>query len=987
MVKHAFRISAFSLLVALASATPVRANVDLSGLKYRGIGPAISGGRTTTVVGSDVDVQVYYAGGAGGGVFKSTDGGSTWVPIFDAEPVAPIGAIALGPHDPNDVWVGTGEANPRNDVEQGDGIWHSSDGGATWHHLGLDDSGSISSISIDPRNPRHVVVAALGQIFRDGTMRGIYVTTDGGAHWSRTLYMGPGVGASDVVRVPDRPSTLFAGMYYLHRTPWTMISGGSGGLFRSDDGGMTWHELAGHGLPSGPIGRIGLAAGTNDRIYADMQSRAGVLWRSDDGGVTWHLMPSSPLVGARRFYFSRITLDPANDNRVVSVGLVLSMTTNGGKTFHAISPNAGWDYHQVWWSHDGTRIAVGTDEGVILSMDGGVHFKQPYDLPFAQPYHVAFDDATPNYHVCIGLQDDNSWCGPANGASGLGVLNRDWTQFAGGDGMWAMFDPLDHHYIWTTSTSNDSGQVFLYNTRTHQTSDVSPDAESNGDLPARSLRYRFNWDSPIAFTSTGAALVGGNVVFESTNRGQTWSVISPDLTRNDRAHQGVPGGPIDADMSGAETADDILDIEVSPIDGSLYWVGTDDGLVQLTRDAGAHWTNVTSPIFPHWGRVATVSPSPFDAATAYAAIDNHMLGDDAPHLFETTDFGAHWRSIAGNMPRDLYARVIRQDPVNADLLYAGTQRGIWASWDGGRHWQSMRLNMPATAIYDLHVQPTADDLVVASHGRGVWILDDLAAVQHPADPVRLTLFPLRTTYRWYQSAPINAFRDGTLPSNTFVGPNVDYGALITYWLPRKERHVSIEILDDAGHVVRHLDGDDVTGDAGLNRIAWDLSQDGPTKWHGTFEDNQGPDEGVTVLPGTYTVRLRAAGMVREQRVAVAEDPRDTLTAAQMQTQYDELEQIQQEYSGVDVMLNAIGKLLQHGGGARRARLLAFRAKLTYNPRNVEDLGGPAGLREKLADLSGRIGGSFAPATQPEQDELAHLNAEYAQLAAEWRMLR
>ncbi len=991
MMKIASRLFAAALGAVMLCTLPAKADLHFGDLQYRGIGPAISGGRTTSVVGSD-DPQIYYAGGAGGGVFKSTDGGSTWLPIFDGEPVAPIGAIAVAPHAPDDVWIGTGEANPRNDVEQGDGIWHSSDGGRSWHHMGLDDAGSIASISIDPRDPLHVAVAALGQIFRDNTTRGIYVTTDGGLHWQRTLYVNAGVGASDVVRVPDHPSTLFAAMYYLRRKPWTMISGGpDGGIFRSDDNGMTWRKLVGHGLPGGPVGRIGLAAGTKGRIYADMQSRSGVLWRSDDGGVTWRRMPYSALIGARRFYFSRITIDPLNNDRLISVGLILSMTTNGGKTFHVIAGTAGWDYHQVWWSQDGMRIAVGTDEGVILSIDGGAHWKQPYDLPVAQPYHVTFDNDIPNYHVCIGLQDDNSWCGWANSPSGVGVMNRDWFQFAGGDGMWAAYDPLDAHFIWTTSTSSDTGQVFLYNTQTHDTQDVSPDAEDNGDLPARDARYRFNWDSPIAFLPSGAALVGGNVVFESTDRGAHWSVISPDLTRNDRAHQETPGGPIDADMSGAETADDILDIEPSPLDASVIWVGTDDGLVQLTRDGGEHWTNVTPRSFPYWGRVATVDAGAFDAGSAFAAVDNHMLGDNSPHIFGTNDYGAHWHSMSGDMPRDLFVRVVRQDAVNPNLFYAGTQRGVWASWDGGRHWQSLRLNMPATAIYDLHVQPTFDDLVVAAHGRGVWILDDIAPIQHPADSSRLVLFRIRDTYHWYRNAPVNTFPNsaipGTLPSNQFLGPNAEYGAIISYLLPRKERHVSIEILAENGRVIRHLSGDDAPGDAGLNRTSWDLAEDGPTKWHGTFEQNQGPDEGADVVPGTYTVRLSAGGNTREATVLVKADPRYSLTLAQMQAQHDALRQLYDELSGVDTMLNIIDRRLKHASPAERARLLAFRARLTFNPWNVEDLGGPAGLRERLDDLIGRIGQSFNPPTQPQLDELAHLHAQYDRIAVTWRALR
>jgi photosystem II stability/assembly factor-like uncharacterized protein len=963
-----------SLLPVCASA----ASLGFGALKYRGIGPAIAGGRTTAVAGSNVDAQLYYAGGAGGGVFKSVDGGTTWTPVFDAQPVAAIGAIAVAPHDPNNVWVGTGESNPRNDVEQGDGIWHSSDGGKTWTHLGLGDAGSISAISIDPRDPRRVVVAALGQIFRDSEMRGIYVTTDAGKTWRHALFVGPSVGASDVVRVPDRPNTLFAGLYSFRRKPWTMRSGGpGGGIFRSDDNGETWRRLTGNGLPQGLTGRIGLAAGTRGRLYAVIQAREGDLWRSDNGGVSWYLMPHSPLVGARRFYFSRIFVDPANNDRVINVGLILSMSTNGGKSFKAISSNAGWDYHVAWWSAGGHRILVGSDEGLIESMDSGAQWKQPYDLPFAQPYHVSYDDATPNYHVCIGLQDDNSWCGWSNGPSGIGVLNRDWSLVGQGDGMWAMHDPQDPNLIWSTSTASDTGQVYLYDEKTHQAYEVSPDAETNSYLAARNTRYRFNWDSPIAFESDDTALVGGNVVFASSDRGMHWSPISPDLTRNDRAHQGVPGGPIDADMSGAETSDTILDIEVSKLADGVIWVGTDDGLVQLTRDGGAHWSNVTPASFPHWGRVATVDASPVDAATAFAAVDNHMLGDDRPYLFETTDYGAQWRSIDGDMPRDLFVRVVRQDPHNPNLLYAGTQRGVWASWDRGRHWQSLRLNMPATAIYDIEIDTNTNDLIVAAHGRGVWILDDLSAVQHPANPARLTLFPIRETYRWFQSPPVNSF-GASLPSNEFVGPNVDYGALITYSLPRAARSVSIEILDSHGRVVRHLHGKtDVPDRAGLNRAAWDLQEDGPVQWTGTFEENRGPKEGAEVVPGTYTVRLSVDGVTRQQDVVVLQDPRDNLTTAQMQLRHDTMARLYDELGGVDAMLNGIDKQLKSANAARRAALLAFRARLTYNPRNVEDLAGPAGLREKLLDLIGRIGStSFQPPTQTQLDVAAQLKSEY-----------
>ncbi|HTA54871.1 MAG TPA: hypothetical protein VK755_09045, partial [Candidatus Acidoferrales bacterium] len=405
------------------------AGIVLVGLTYREIGPAISGGRTTAVAGSNRDASLYFAGGAGGGVFKTTDAGASWKPVFDGEPVAPIGAIAIAPQSDRDVWVGTGESNPRGDVESGDGIYHSTDGGKNWQHAGLERSAHISSISVDPRDRGSVAVGVLGRVSADDSNRGVYVTRDGGAHWVKTLYVGPQSGISSLVRVPDKPSTLFAGVWQFRRSPWRLDSGGPlGGIYRSDDNGRTWRKLTGNGVPAGLTGRIGIAAGTGGRIYAIIQSRAGELWRSDDGGATWRMMPHSRFLGARPFYFSSIFVDPANPNRLINVSLTMSMSTDGGHSFHAIATGGGWDYHAIWWSADGRRIINGSDEGVILSSDSGAHFWQPYDLPFAQPYHVGLGASRVNYRVCLGLQDDNSWCGPSSPSNGIGVMNRDWYQ-------------------------------------------------------------------------------------------------------------------------------------------------------------------------------------------------------------------------------------------------------------------------------------------------------------------------------------------------------------------------------------------------------------------------------------------------------------------------------------------------------------------------------------------------------------------------------
>ncbi|MBV8434010.1 MAG: hypothetical protein JO029_07025 [Candidatus Eremiobacteraeota bacterium] len=971
-------------------------------LGYRSIGPAISGGRTTAVAGSNRDPLLYYAGGAGGGVFKSIDGGASWNPVFDRERVASIGAIALSPRDDRDLWVGTGESNPRNDVESGAGIWHSTDGGKSWAFLGLGDAGQISSISIDPRNPRTVVAGVLGQVFRDGTTRGAYVTHDGGAHWTRALYAGPSSGVSDMVRVPDKPATLFAGVWQFRRQPWMLTSGGgSGGLFRSDDGGSTWRKVTGGGFPTGTTGRIGLAAATGGRLYAIVQSKLGELWRSDDGGTSWKKMPRSEFVGARPFYFSRIFVDPSDRDRLVSVGLALSMSSNGGRTFSAVSTNGGWDYHTAWWSADGRRVIVGSDEGIVLNGNAQLDAWQPYDVPFSQPYHVGLGSSQPSYRVCIGLQDNNSWCSWSAVPNGIGVLNRDWSIVGPGDGMWALVDPLDEHLIWTTSTNSDTGQLYLFDERTQQAADVSPYVRSNAEAP-KVLQYRFNWDSPIAFT-TGAqpqVLAGGNVVFASSDRGQHWTLISPDLTRNERTHQEASGGPIDLDVSGAETSDTILDIEVSPLAPGTFWVGTDDGLVQLTRDGGTSWHDVTPKVAP-WGRFSTVETGHYAPGTAYAAYDRHMLGDQRPYLFLTDDYGATWRSIAANLPVDSSVRTIREDRRNPKVLYAGTERGVWVSLDRGASWRSMRLNMPATAIYDLQIQPAMNDLVVASHGRGVWILDDLRAVEELAETGGAPkLFAIRDAYRTFQSAPVNAFSAGgtaeattsifsgaTLPLNEFVGGNPPYGALLTYWLDRPApKAPSIDVVDSGGRVVRHLRGDDVRNIAGINRVAWDLSEDGPVQWRGTFKSNRGPAEGAEALPGSYTVRLQVAGRTVEQPLVVRADPRDSALPSQYVARHDFLVQTYAEIGGVDTMLNAIDDRLKHASGAASRALRAFQRKLTYNPRNVEDLSAPQGLRERLLDIVARLSSSYQAPTAAMQAEGADLKSLYDALSAEYAKL-
>lgn len=977
-------------------AVPLIASADststvFAGLQYREIGPAISGGRAPAVAGSDRDSQLYFAGGAGGGVFKTTNGGAFWIPVFDHESAAPIGAIAIAPQDERDVWVGTGESNPRNDVEAGDGIYQSGDGGTHWRHAGLERSAHISSITIDPRDRGNVAVGVLGRVSADDPNRGVYVTRDGGMNWKRTLYVGPSSGVSSLVRVPGHPSTLFAGVWQFRRTPWRLDSGGPlGGVYRSDDNGLTWHKLAGNGLPAGPTGRIGLAAGAHKRVYAVIQSRQGDLWRSDDGGRTWRMMPHSPYVGARSFYFSAVFVDPANPDRIIVPSLVLSMSTNGGRSFKVIANGGGWDYHAIWWSANGRRIINGNDEGVIISSDRGKNFWQPYDLPFAQPYHVGLgDSAADNYRVCVGLQDDNSWCGSSSPPNGIGVMNRNWYQVGPGDGMWAVVDPKDLHLVWSTSTNSDTGQVYLWDDRTEQAYDVSPDAESNGELAARDVRYRFNWDTPIAFTNDGKALVGGNAVFESSDHGQTWSVISPDLTLNDKSKQLDSGGPISNDQSGAEFYDTILYLATTKLENGVIWAATDDGVVQLTRDGGAHWQNVSpaASLVPPWGRVTGLDPGRFAAGTAFIAVERRLLGDDRPYVLRTDNYGATWRSIAGDLPPNQFVRTIRQDPKNSNVFYAGTNRGVAVTFDGGDHWHSLRLNMPASAIYDIEIQPVANDLVIGAHGRGVWILDDLTPLQQwgGAAASAVTLFPPRDAYRMWQWAPVNTFSDPKIPPNEFLGGNPPYGAIINYYFAKAPRRASITIIDSQGHTVRHFEGDEVPKRTGANRTSWDLNEDGPPKWSGTFKENQGPDEGAEVVPGTYTVRLSADSVTKGQPLLVKADPRDPAVSG-YQRRHDFLASLYDELGWINTMLNTIDSRLKRTSGANAAALIALKHQLTYDPRNVEDLNGPAQLRERLLDLISRMSTSFQAPTAAQLAQAAVYKAEYDRLFAAYRAL-
>lgn len=977
------------------SPSPSAAPTPPPQLAWRNIGPAVAGGRVATVAGTDLDANLFYAGAAGGGVWKSTNGGGDWTPVFDAAGSLSIGAIAISSHDANDVWVGTGEAWPRNDVIPGDGIYHSTDGGKTWKNAGLRDTSQISRVILDPRDPQRILVAALGDPFRDTTERGVFRSTDGGKTWAKTLYAGPSVGASDLAVDPRDPDVLFAGMWNFRRTSWWLTSGGDGdGLYKSTDGGATWHQLTGNGLPAGPVGRIALAFAPSNakRIYAIVESKDGLLWRSDDGGATWKMTSSNTLIDERPFYYSRIVVDPHDENHLFSVSVLLAESKNGGATWQVSGRRLHGDHHDLWIAANGRTILEGNDGGVGISRDGGARWAWRNVLPIAQTYHVAYDLQRP-YHVCAGLQDNGAWCAPVRTGDPRGILAHDWRDVGGGDGTWVVPNPHRPNQIWVASGGGDNGgEVVRFDGAVQSHVDVSPYLRDQNVVAPSRLRYRFNWETPIAFDPRDprTVYIGGDVVFRSRDAGAHWTPISGDLTRNLKARQGVSGG-LTLDVTGAETFDTILAVAPSPVGTGTIWVSTDDGVVQLTRDGGAHWTNVTIAGLDADARVPSIEPSHHAAGTAYAAVDRHFVGDRTPYVYATTDFGRRWHRITNGLPAS-EVHVVREDPRNGDVLYAGTGKGVWWSRNRGSTWEKFPAALPAVEVRDLAVQPRSGDLIAATHGRGIYVFDDLTPLRaRVARAGAVQLFAPRAAQPLERYSPTTNDRGAPDP------PPVTF----TFWqaAPAKAEP-SFEIVDAHGMVVRRIagthpeDGEaipDVANVAGYNRVAWRLDGTPPVPWRRVAEWDRGPDEGVPVLSGRYTVRLVRDGRVYAQSLVVLRDrrtasARDERSGHAFQTtMYDELSALDDALNLLDnvrLQLGAEIGTLKDASLAERARGVLSEAQvvertISSQPVNdqdddfLEDL-----LRERVLTFLSDL--TPGPPTGPQRAEGAALRREGAQ---------
>jgi photosystem II stability/assembly factor-like uncharacterized protein len=908
-----------SLLTAQDKTKPPETPAAFKALKYRLIGPA-AGGRVSRVAGVPGDPTIYYAATASGGVWKSTDAGASWKSVFDDQPISSIGSIAVSPSNPNVVYVGSGEANIRGNVAAGNGIYKSTDAGKTWTHVWKQE-GQIGTMIVHPGNEDIAFAAVLGRAFGPNAERGVYRTRDGGRTWQQVLKKDADTGASDVAIDPSNPSIVFAGLWQARRRPWELVSGGPGSsLHVSRDGGDTWKALTGSGLPEGTWGKVGVAVAPSDgrRVYAIIEADKGGLFRSDDGGENWTLANASRQIRQRAWYYSTLTVNPVNADDLYLPQVPMLRSIDGGKTIQTVKGLHHGDHHDLWIDpKNPKRMISGNDGGVDVTTNGGETWYAP-PLPISQFYHVSVDNRRP-YHVAGAMQDLGTAQGPSMSLSG-GIALNDWYSVGGGEAGHVVSDWSDPNIVYA---GEYLGIITRYDHRTGEARNVSAWPENPSGQAGTEMRYRFQWTAPIAISPHDAKVVyhGAQVIFRTMDGGQRWDTISQDLTRNDTTKQQWSGGPITGDNTGVETYGTVFAIAESPKARGVIWAGSDDGLVHVTRDGGTTWTNVTKgmPGLPEWGTVSIIEPSPFDAATAYAAIDAHRMDDARPYLYKTTDYGRSWTRLDGGLPPDEYLHVVREDPARKGLLYVGTERGVRYSTDDGASWKPLKLNLPTVAVHDLVVKE--DDLVVGTHGRSIWILDDLQPIREMSDKITATdvhLFPVADAIRWRTGGGTWAYQHARFS-------NPPAGASIYYFLKDKAKgELKIEILNGAGTVVQTLssvprepdyssEDDDpedfkkaaLSIDAGVQRAVWDLKWEGAKKIKGAKIDTGDPSNGPRAVPGTYQVRLTVDGKTATSPLKIVADPRGSAPQSDLDAQLAFALRVRDDISKLTGLVNQV----------------------------------------------------------------------------------
>ncbi|HKT32055.1 MAG TPA: hypothetical protein VJS89_06145 [Gammaproteobacteria bacterium] len=906
--------SAFAKPAATAAGTTdVFAN-----LKFRNLGPAVAGGRVTSVVGIPGNPNIYYAGAAGGGVWKTTDGGYHWNAIFSKEPTSSISDVVPDPSNPGILWVATGEVNIRNDVLDGAGLYRSTDAGKTWQLMGFKDAGNISKVVVDPHNSNNVWVAVLGHVWGPNAERGVFKTADGGKTWKKVLFVNDHTGAIDLAMDGNNPQVLFAAMWQAQRYPWKMDEGGpDSGLWRSTDGGDTWTKLT-DGIPKPPLGRISVAVAPSnpERVYALIETKRGngLLFTSSDLGDHWQQVSDNYAIDVRPFYFSQVYVAPHDENKLYFASFELMESDDGGHTAHAIDSGVHVDHHAFWQDPTNPqRMIQGNDGGVYLSHDGGANWRFANTLPIEQFYQVAADSKQP-YNLCGGLQDNNGWCGPS-ASNPFEDNSNDWFTVVGGDGQYVVPAPTDPDIVYADS---QGGDIVRYNTAQKSEIGIKP-YNALASLESKDHKYRFNWTSPIAVSATDANTVylGGNVVFKSTDGGQHWNVISPDLTRNDKSKQLYSGGPVNYDITGAETYDTLLALELAPSDPNVLWAGTDDGLVQVTRDGGQHWSNVTPSGAPQWGRVFKIGVSPFDAGRAYVAYDNHEMDDRKPYVYATDNYGQSWHSLAQGLP-DESVLVVREDPNQKGFLVLGNMTGLWYSRDDGSHWQQFHSGFPTAPVFDVKFVHHA--LVVATHGRGLFVLDNLRPYEEMNDQVAQQSFHLFTP----AAGTEYSFSTGHMPESVLIDYYLkDAAKAAPAESMRHQTPVKIVVSNSAGQVIATDYG---PAKAGINAFAWNMTYTPAVQLdfaHPTGFFARFGARGPAVLPGTYQVAVTVDSQTQNATVSVRGDPNLPIAADVARANLAFSLKARNMQSALNEMLNRIT--------AMQGSLSAFEKTVNANP--------------------------------------------------------
>jgi photosystem II stability/assembly factor-like uncharacterized protein len=987
-------------------------------MRWRAVGP-FRGGRVLAVTGVPGEPNVFYFGAVSGGVWKSGDAGANWEPVFDKEDISSIGSIAVSASDHNIIFAGTGEACIRGNISYGNGVYKTLDGGKNWKNVGLRDTRHIGAVIVDPRNPNIVFVAALGHAYGQNEERGIFRSTDGGATWQKVLYKDDKTGGIDVVFDPNNSNTLFASLWETYRTPWSLSSGGPGsGLYKSTDGGTTWQHLEGHGLPAGIMGRIGVSVSGADsnRVYAMIESKKGGLYRSDDGGENWVRTNEDGRLRQRAWYFTHIFADPKSADTVYVLNTGVFRSSDGGRTFNLLPAPHG-DHHGLWIDPDNPqRIINGNDGGATISTDGGKTWTTQYNQPTAQFYHVITDNRWPYY--IYGAQQDNSTIA-IKSYDDDGVIGRqDWYAVGGGESGYIAPYPPDPEIVYAGAEYATT----RFDKRTEQAFDVSVlplDASGNS---AEKLEHRFQWTSPLLISphDPNTLYNAAEVVFKSTNGGQSWTAISPDLTRNDKSKQKPSGGPITLDITSVEYYDTIFAVAESPVKKDLLWAGTDDGLVHITQNGGQNWTNVTPKEMPDWSMISIIEPSHQDAGTAYIAVDRHKLDDLRPFIFRTRDYGKTWTLIANGIPEGAYVHAVREDPAHKGLLFAGTEIGVFFSVDDGENWQRLKLNLPTVPIHDLNIH--GDDLVVATHGRSFWVLDNitpLRQIDSTSTDVAITLYKPEPAVRLHLPDAIE--RRGPVGDDPPLGAMIDY-----YFKTAPTDEVKLEIVDSSGKLVRSLSSHEKKGSeqppewpdqvkevttipaaAGMNRYAWNLRWEPPVKIPDAFYEGVGP-QGPIALPGKYTLKLSVGSQTQSQTLEIVVDPRvKTVNADDLQKQFGLAMQVRNANDELHRAVNQVRELraeikelrprfdsdnklkpLTEQAETLDRKLSSVEEQLIQvNMKGSEaNLAFPNMLNEQFDTFSSSVQGADGAPTQQQYEVFQKLRARLDQQLAAWKQI-